>query len=166
MHAQEQVEEEEVVIRMLQIARATVHNERVLEHDAHEFQSKLAHFKILIPTANLLDSHNELIVEEALLLLSEVLDEGNDDAQARFLHHFHKNHDESFFFHIHTIITDLMEEMEEMRNLAKQTQLEKERTEKLTGTMTMAAKMGAHVTKVYSLYIIRIFILFMLITGD
>ena len=54
-------------MRMLQVARATVHNERVLEHDAHEFQSKLAKYKILVPTANLLDSHNELIVRYDVL---------------------------------------------------------------------------------------------------
>ena len=101
-----------------------------------------------MPATNLLDSHNEHIVEEALLLLSEVLDEGNSDAQARLLHHFHHNHDESFFLHMHTIITDIMEEMEEKRSLAKQTQIEKERTEKLTGTMTLAAKMGAYVSEV------------------
>ena len=41
-----------------------------------------------------------------------------------------------------------MAEMEETRNLAKQSELEKQRTEQLTGTMTMAARMGAHVTKV------------------
>jgi hypothetical protein len=71
----EREEEEKVMVRMLQVARAIVHNERVLEHHADFFQSKLASFKIIAPTLNLLGSDSDAIVSEALNLLITIFDE-------------------------------------------------------------------------------------------
>ena len=62
LSAQTREDLEGTVIRALQIARVTVHNEVVLDNDREKFQSMIANEKILIPASNLLDSENEDMV--------------------------------------------------------------------------------------------------------
>ena len=103
-----------VSVRILQALRASIHNQRELEADANTFQTQLAHFHVLLPTADLLSCSNPDIVREALALLVASLHGGNVEAQKTFLQHFMGTREETFFVDVSERIKSAMEKIKEV----------------------------------------------------
>lgn len=99
---------------MLQVARAAIHNERMLEHHAKNFQSALAAFKIIVPGTMLLNSDNDGIVNEAIQLLTVILEDGNSEVQSLFYEYFRSTREETFFADVRGLIQSCMDEIVEV----------------------------------------------------
>ncbi len=95
--AQERLEEDLVIIRILQTMRCILHTAELLGTHACVFQSHFAKFKMLLPVANLLNSDNAEVVRESLALLAALLRNGNLDGQKNFFDHFKSTREETFF---------------------------------------------------------------------
>jgi hypothetical protein len=114
MHAEDREMAEDVVEHLLMVARGIVHNEHILGNNPGKFQSALVKFGVLLPTTALIASDNDDIVEEALALLVEVLDDGNADAQAAFMDYFLNTNEETFFVDVHEMLKSDIEEVQEV----------------------------------------------------
>ena len=105
---------EDVVEHLLVVARGIIHDEHILGNNAQKYQTLEVQYGIILPTAALMASDNDDIVEEALALLVEVLDDGNAAAQAAFLEYFLNTHEETFFVDVSEMIKSDMEEVQEV----------------------------------------------------
>ena len=73
LKAQDQVDMETVVARMLLISRGIIHNEQRVGNKADHIREQMAAYKIVLPVADLLSSDNHNIVREAMAFLVEIL---------------------------------------------------------------------------------------------
>ena len=114
LKAQDSLEEDIAMARVLQVMRAIIHNARIMGDKAPKFQSALAQYKLVLSAAELLSSDNPIVFRETLALLVAVLDSGNADAQTNFVDHFYNTREETFFRDISSRIKDAMEWIREV----------------------------------------------------
>ena len=103
-----------MVVRILQVCRAILHNQVKLDQDASSLQNKLAQLGLILPIADLLSSANDAMVRESLAFLVCVLDNGNGSAQNGFIKHFLGTREETFFVDISSRIRNGTENIVEV----------------------------------------------------
>lgn len=119
-----------------------MHNEIKLEQDSSTVQNQIAGTKALLPIADMLHSDEDDVVREALACLVALLQEGNDAAQGTFEEHFLGTREETFFDDVQTRMRRSLDSLREMRVLQKQAEEERQRQNKLMGTLTLAGALG------------------------
>jgi hypothetical protein len=85
------------VIRHLQVLRAIIHNNRILNRDNAVVLEEYNKHKLILPVIALVSSGHADIYREALALLVSMLEEGNKPAQEILLQKFKSTLNEDFF---------------------------------------------------------------------
>mmetsp|Transcript_19552 Transcript_19552/g.58269 ORF Transcript_19552/g.58269 Transcript_19552/m.58269 type:complete len:2305 (+) Transcript_19552:63-6977(+) len=146
MDAEEHERQNEVLVKLLQVTRGILHNERAISAEQENecaylaLQDEAVEHGVVLSVSNLLNSEDDDVVREALALLIQVLEGGNLKAQDAFEDHFLHTREETFFDDIQTRLRRSTESIIEQRTLARQREEEKKRESSMMGTMTMANK--------------------------
>ena len=153
LHARELKQESRVVIKLLQVVRALIHNEHQLTseftgvtHDVTAMQNVLADQGIALAIAGMLHHPNDEVVRESLACLVQLLDGGNKRVQDSFSAHFRLRKDENFFDDIMSRMRRAEESLREQRTLYREITQEKAREEDLIKTMTRVETLGGQNT--------------------
>ena len=85
-----------VAVRMLQACRAVMHNQAITGADTVLFQRQF-NSTVIAVSYLISESNGHDVNREALAFLVYVLDNGNVEAQTRFMEHVRNTRDETFF---------------------------------------------------------------------
>ena len=94
---QESLDQQATTIRVLQICRAIIHNQRVLGFNIINFQDWLVENDLMSSALELLSSNNSDIVRESLALLNLLFEGGNRRTQKYFISLIRKQKVQGFF---------------------------------------------------------------------